>query len=412
VNETWERVCRVEDAASGAPVGAVVGDSGQDRDRVCVVRTEAGEHVALLDRCPHRDIALSRGTTTHDVLVCPGHFWRFALPSGRRTDRPDTGATVYPTRVVDGWVEALIPPVEPPQSMRAWLLAQARERTTMSMPDPHAADQAADPEIGDVVDAGGVRTNYHDVGSGPPVMLVHGSGPGVSAWANWRLTMPALAQRFRVLAPDVLGFGFTERPHGVRYNVDRWTEHLVAFLDALGLERVSLVGNSFGGALALSLATRHPQRVDKLVLMGSAGTTFELTPGLDQVWGFQPSLESMQSLLEVFTHDTARLPADLARLRLAAATRPGMQEAFSTMFPAPRQAAVDALAVDEDLVRDLDHPTLIVHGRDDRVIPLRSSLRLHELIDDSQLHVFGRCGHWAQIEHADSFNRLVADFLA
>jgi 2-hydroxymuconate-semialdehyde hydrolase len=243
------------------------------------------------------------------------------------------------------------------------------------------------------------------------VVLIHGSGPGVSAWANWRLTLPALSERFRVLAPDVLGFGYTERPRDTRYDLDTWTGHLVGFLDAVGLERVSVVGNSFGGALALSLVTRHPERVDRLVLMGSVGVPFDLTPGLDAVWGFEPSLGNMRTLLEVFAYDRTLVNDDLTRLRLEAATRPGVQEAYRAMFPAPRQAGVDALSVDEALIRSLQQQTLIVHGREDRVIPLSSSIRLHELIDDSQLHVFGRSGHWVQIEHADAFNRLVADFL-
>ncbi len=119
----------------------------------------------------------------------------------------------------------------------------------------------------------------------------------------------------------------------------------------------------------------------------------------------------MRDLLDVFAYDRDLVDDDLARLRLDAATRPGVQEAFSAMFPAPRQAHVDAMAVDEELVRGIDVPTLVVHGRDDRVIPLETSLRLHELIDDSQLHVFGRCGHWVQIERADDFHRLVIDFL-
>lgn len=127
VTAAWERVCRVEEAAHDAPVGRVVGSSGQDRDRVCVVATSDGEYVALLDRCPHRDIALSGGVVRDNTLICPGHFWRFELPSGTRTDLPDRGATVYPTRIVDGWVEALLPAPAAPQSMREWLLAQARQ---------------------------------------------------------------------------------------------------------------------------------------------------------------------------------------------------------------------------------------------------------------------------------------------
>lgn len=123
---TWDRICRVEEVVPDRPVGKVVGDSGQDRDRVCVVLTNEGGHLAMLDRCPHRDIALSSGIVKDGTLVCPGHFWRFDLRTGRRTDLPECGATVYPTRVVDGWVEAMLPPVTQRQSMREWLLASAR----------------------------------------------------------------------------------------------------------------------------------------------------------------------------------------------------------------------------------------------------------------------------------------------
>lgn len=124
----WERVCPVDAVGADRPVGVVLGDGNgeQDRDRVCVVRTAAGEYVAMLDRCPHRDIRLSAGIVRGDSLVCPGHFWRFDVRTGRRSDLPTVGATVYPTRVVEGWVEALVPPPQRGGSMRQWLLAQAR----------------------------------------------------------------------------------------------------------------------------------------------------------------------------------------------------------------------------------------------------------------------------------------------
>jgi nitrite reductase/ring-hydroxylating ferredoxin subunit len=126
VTGPWERICRVDEVIPGRPLGSVVGDSGQDRDRVCVVVTAENEYVAMLDRCPHRDIALSGGIVKDDTLVCPGHFWCFDVRTGERTDLPERGATVYPTRVVDGWVEAVLPPVEERRPMREWLLAQAR----------------------------------------------------------------------------------------------------------------------------------------------------------------------------------------------------------------------------------------------------------------------------------------------
>lgn len=268
------------------------------------------------------------------------------------------------------------------------------------------------PEIGLTIDVRGVATNYHDQGSGDPVLLIHGSGPGVSAWANWRLVLPELAKRHRVLAPDVLGFGYTERPEAAVYDAESWLDHLVGFLDALGLDRVSVVGNSFGGSLALRLATRCPDRVHRLVLMGSVGVHFPITPGLEAVWGFEPSVENMRRLLDVFAHDPRFATDELAELRYRAATRPGVHEAYAAMFPPPRQDKVAAMAVPEDAIAALPHETLLVHGRDDQVIPPSTSHRLLDLIPNSQLHVFARCGHWVQIEHAAAFAALADAFLS
>ncbi|MGL5809311.1 MAG: alpha/beta fold hydrolase [Nocardioides sp.] len=268
------------------------------------------------------------------------------------------------------------------------------------------------PEVGHRIFVGEIATNYHRAGAGPPVVLVHGSGPGVSAWANWRLTLGALAENFTVYAPDLVGFGFTERPAGLTYDLATWRGHLLGFLDAIGLDRVSVVGNSFGGGLALSAAVAAPERFDRLVLMGTTGVDFRITAGLDAVWGYRPSMPAMSRLMDHFAFDSGLVTDELIRMRYEASSRPGVQEAYESMFPAPRQRWVDALAVPVDDLRRLSHPTLIVHGRDDQVIPLGNALKLLELIDRSELHVFGRCGHWTQIEHAAEFNRLVTAFLS
>lgn len=265
------------------------------------------------------------------------------------------------------------------------------------------------PEIGTTVDAGGVATNYLEAGEGAPVVLVHGSGPGVSAYANWRLTIPALATELHVLAPDMAGFGFSAKPGS--YSMQQWADQLLGFFDVLGLERPSLVGNSFGGALALHVASAHPDRVDRLVLMGACGVPFPITEGLDRVWGYEPSVENMRALLDIFAVDRALVSDELAEVRYQASVEPGMQEAFSSMFPAPRQRWVDSLVTPDDRIRALPHETLVVHGRDDRVIPLANAERLVRLIERAQLHVFGRCGHWTQIEWADEFNALLLRFL-
>lgn len=271
----------------------------------------------------------------------------------------------------------------------------------------------SNPEIGQSITAAGIRTNYHDSGgAGAPVLLIHGSGPGVSAWANWRLVMPALAQQARVIAPDMVGFGYTERPQGFVYSMDAWVRQAVGLLDALGIERTDLVGNSFGGGLSLALAIAHPERVRRLVLMGSAGVSFPLTEGLDAVWGYTPSVENMRAIMDYFAFDQGLMSDDLARLRFEASIRPGFQESFAAMFPAPRQRWIEALASAEADIRALPHQALVIHGREDRVIPLATSLTLSSWIQRSQLHVYGQCGHWTQIEQAARFARLVGDFLA
>jgi len=271
------------------------------------------------------------------------------------------------------------------------------------------------PEIGAFIETGAVETNHHDLRTGDdgvPLLLLHGSGPGVSAWANWRLVIERLAPRRRILAPDLAGFGFTRVPEVFTYSRQAWLEQIVAYLDALDVPQVDVVGNSFGGSMALALAISHPQRVRRLVLMGSVGVPFELTDGLDAVWGYEPSEQAMGTLMrETFAYDASLVTDELVRMRYEASIRPGAQEAFSAMFPAPRQRWVDAMAHPEADIRAIGHRTLLVHGRDDRVIPLSTSLTLLNWIDDARLHVFGRCGHWTQIEYTAPFCALIEGFL-
>jgi pimeloyl-ACP methyl ester carboxylesterase len=268
-----------------------------------------------------------------------------------------------------------------------------------------------DPEIGATVSVNGIATNYIEAGTGSTVLLLHGSGPGVTAYANWRLVIPSLAAHFRVVAPDIVGFGYTDRPATAQYSLDYWVRHIAGFIAALSLKQVAIVGNSFGGALALALATRHPHFVTRMALMGSVGVEFPLTPGLDAVWGYEPTRERMSDLLHIFAYDHRIISAELIESRFRASARPGYQESFVTMFPAPRQQGIAALATPQAEIRRIDKPTLLVHGRDDRVIPTETSLTLNSLIATSQLHLFNRCGHWVQIEQTRAFCALVGSFL-
>jgi len=266
------------------------------------------------------------------------------------------------------------------------------------------------PEIGNTADAGGIKINYLEAGRGEPVVLIHGSGPGVSAYANWRLVIPALAEQFRVIAPDMVGFGFTERPGNLEYGVQTWADQVLALMDTLGIRSAHLVGNSFGGAIALRIAIGQPDRVNKLVLMGSVGVPFKITEGLETVWGYTPSVENMRKVLDKFAYSRELVSDELAEVRYRGSMEPGWQESFAAMFPAPRQRWVDAMVTPDDEIRRLPHEALVVHGREDRVIPLETSYRLLELIDNADLHVFSHCGHWSQIERNAEFNRLVLDF--
>ena len=267
------------------------------------------------------------------------------------------------------------------------------------------------PEIGSSINAGGITTNYHDQGAGDSVLLLHGSGPGVSAWANWRLVIPHLAENFRVLAPDIVGFGFTDRPEAISYDMETWLRHALEFLDAMEIEQAHVIGNSFGGSLAVALAIQAPERISRLVLMGSVGLEFELTEGLDLTWGYTPSIENMRRLLDLFAYDRSLVNDELARLRYEASIRPGVQESYAAMFPAPRQDGIRKICSSEADVSNIEHETLIIHGRDDRIIPVSVSEHLFRCIKNSQLHIFGNCGHWTQIEHNRRFNQLVSDFL-
>jgi pimeloyl-ACP methyl ester carboxylesterase len=268
------------------------------------------------------------------------------------------------------------------------------------------------PEIGTTADANGIKTNYLEAGKGDPVILIHGSGPGVTAYANWRLVMPALAENFRVLAPDMVGFGYSERPANIEYGLQTWADQVVGLMDTLELRTADLVGNSFGGAIALRIASQHPDRVGKLVLMGSMGVPFPITEGLERVWGYEPSFENMRKVLDVFAYSRDLVNDELAEVRYRGSIQPGFQESFAAMFPAPRQRWVEAMCTPEDDIRRLSHRTLIVHGREDQVIPVQASLRLMELIDNADLSVYSHCGHWSMIERTEDFNRNVSEFFS
>jgi 2-hydroxymuconate-semialdehyde hydrolase len=262
------------------------------------------------------------------------------------------------------------------------------------------------------IDAGGVQTSYLEAGAGEPVVMLHGSGPGVSAMANWQNNIGTLSQRFRVLAPDIVGFGATQRPDDVTYSLRTWTDQIWAFLDAHGIEKTAIVGNSLGGRIALQMATDCPDRITKMVLMGAPGVGMTLTDGLAALRAYEPSHDAMRDLLRnYFAVDPTMITDELVAIRYEASIADGAYEAYRAMFFDPRHAGSE-LGITEDEVRAIATPTLLVHGREDKVVPVQVSVTMLGLLPNADLHVFSSCGHWTQIERADEFSALVSDYLA
>lgn len=257
-------------------------------------------------------------------------------------------------------------------------------------------------------------THYLESGGGRPVLLIHGSGPGVSGRANWQdLMRSSLAEAHRLLAPDVVGFGETRSAGSIELDHDTRVQHVLGFLDALGLDKVDVVGNSMGGGLSLALAHRHPERIRRMVLMGTVGIDFPITEGLDRVWGYTPSYDNMAALMRLFTHDRALVTDELIELRFRATEVGDVQQRYAAAFASPRQRHIEAMALTEAELASIQTPTLLVHGRDDQIIPLAAtSQRLQHILPTADLVVFGRCGHWTQIERAADFQRHVAGFFS
>jgi pimeloyl-ACP methyl ester carboxylesterase len=266
------------------------------------------------------------------------------------------------------------------------------------------------PAIGKSVQTGNISTNYLECGEGVPVILLHGSGIGVSAYANWNKTLPVFGRHFRTLAPDIAGFGYSSPPDDAQYGLAFWINHLVAFMDRLEIGRAHILGNSFGGALALAIAVRHPERVCRLALMGSVGVPFQIPPAFGSGWNEELTADSMRSVVQRFTYDPSLISDEMVHIRLLTASRPEQKQRQLRLFPGAREERVMALVTPDDEIAGLRNQVLIMHGRNDSIVPLDTSMRLSRLIADADLHVFSRCGHWSHLDRADDFNAMTIRF--
>jgi 4,5:9,10-diseco-3-hydroxy-5,9,17-trioxoandrosta-1(10),2-diene-4-oate hydrolase len=265
------------------------------------------------------------------------------------------------------------------------------------------------------IKAGGIDLHYHELGSGFPVVLLHGGGPGASGWSNFSRNVTPLAKHWRVLVPDLPGFGKSERIT-VEDRVFGFYARVVRdFLQALGISQAHFIGNSLGGGTALKLALDHPDHVGRLVLMGTGGSlpVFSATPteGVRRLFEFYagsgPSMQKLRAFIDLLVYDSAAITDELLAARYAAATLPEVIANPPLKFKG-RPPLEDLW---REALSELPHDVLLVSGREDRVVPLDCAFLLLKLIPNARLHVLPKCGHWAQWEHADEFNALVHDFL-
>lgn len=262
-----------------------------------------------------------------------------------------------------------------------------------------------------------LRLHYNEFGAGErTVVMLHGSGPGTSGWANFnRNVEPLVAAGYRVILMDCPGWSKSDPVVCTGARSELNARALKGLLDALGIARAHLVGNSMGAHSCVMFALMNPTRVSKLVLMGGGtGGISSMTPmpteGIKLMTALyrDPTLDNLERMMNAFVYDTSNLTPAMyqARLDNMTARRDHLENFVKSADTNPRQYPDVGSRLGEIAV-----PTLIVWGRDDRFVPLDVGLRLVAGIPNAELHVFNRCGHWAQWEHAERFNRLVGDFL-
>ncbi|MEU7650678.1 alpha/beta hydrolase [Micromonospora taraxaci] len=249
-------------------------------------------------------------------------------------------------------------------------------------------------------------------GTGPAVLMLHGSGPGTTGSGAWATTAQALGATWHLVAPDQAGFGRTPVPAGSRGGLRLWTEQAAGLMDALGIEHYAVVGHSMGGAVALALAAARPHQVTRVVAVSTMGAPgAPLSAELDAIWGAPAGPLGARDMLSRLVLDQA-LVTDAAVDARAAAMRAGAA-AYASLFPPPRARWNDDLTLSVQTLAAVSAPVLLVHGAEDRVTPLATTAQpLLEHLADVRLHVLDRCGHVPATEHPHEFRQLLSRFLS
>lgn len=256
--------------------------------------------------------------------------------------------------------------------------------------------------------ADGELTHYHELGDGTPILFLHGSGTGVTAAANWWLNLPELSRYGRCIAIDSIGYGQSVVADGTAYGIKDWVRHAVRVLDALGIEKTWIVGNSLGGWLAFQFAIDFPERLLGIVSMGTGGA--KLTGALAAHSNPTLTEGGIRKTLEMFVVDKSLVTDELVSLRYQSALNDTSSDRLADVVAA-RDRDRHALPLDFDVLAKLDVPVLLIHGTQDVVIPVSRTWDLLNVIPHADAHIFSQCGHWSQVERASEFNEVVGSYL-
>ena len=262
--------------------------------------------------------------------------------------------------------------------------------------------------------------HYHDVGEGPCLLLLHGSGPGVDGWSNYQHNLALYSRHFRCIVPDLPGYGQSEAVAGEP--VMTCVETMLALMNALAIERTHILGNSLGGIVGSHIAARHPHRVNRFISIGGIGLNlFTAFPGegLSRLTDFaeNPTRERLEQWLRTMVFDPSIITEELIEQRYRQATEPGTLATTRALYSREGIAAIAQFRRGPNAAQVIEHlpqiqaPTLLTWGRDDRVSPLDISLLPMRLIPHCELHVFPNCGHWAMIECKAAFEAVTLAFL-
>ncbi len=268
------------------------------------------------------------------------------------------------------------------------------------------------------VELEGISFAYHEAGEGEPLILLHGSGPGVSAWSNFQHNLPVFAKSFRTIMPDMPGFGATDLPELNEYYPILAARWIARLMDHLGIASACFTGNSMGGAVTAELAALHPERISRMSLIGSGGLSVGIF-GTDPSEGFlrlfefldDPTRDRMIAWVKTMVHDHRKITDDLIdeRMRNASAEGviPRMKAIFGSMFDPKMRAGSTPLWT---RAASIATPTLLLWGRDDRTLPYDHAHFANRWLPEVELHTFSHCGHWVQIERKSDFERVTTEF--